>query len=150
MAGAPRGLIDGIPVGIKDNLLVAGMPLYLTSRVEHLAAMAEAAMLQAFDTRRAVRVFLRNGRVLLSGDPARSNALESGYDPRTALEIVPLGGGAISSGDSISMRSSSGEYLSVWRDANADLTAIASQSERYETFCIERVDGLTLVVLKEG
>src|SRR4029450_13739074 len=26
MAGAPRGLIDGVPVGIKDNLLVAGMP----------------------------------------------------------------------------------------------------------------------------
>src|SRR5258708_6461444 len=30
MAGAPRGLLDGVPAGIKDNVLVAGMP--------HLAA----------------------------------------------------------------------------------------------------------------
>jgi len=33
MAGAPRGLIDGIPVGIKDNLLVAGMPTRFGSKL---------------------------------------------------------------------------------------------------------------------
>src|SRR5262245_34316137 len=33
MAGAPRGLIDGVPVGIKDNLLVAGMPARFGSRL---------------------------------------------------------------------------------------------------------------------
>jgi aspartyl-tRNA(Asn)/glutamyl-tRNA(Gln) amidotransferase subunit A len=32
MAGAPRGLIEGVPVGIKDNLLVAGMPTRFGSR----------------------------------------------------------------------------------------------------------------------
>jgi aspartyl-tRNA(Asn)/glutamyl-tRNA(Gln) amidotransferase subunit A len=26
VAGAPRGAVDGIPVGVKDNILVAGMP----------------------------------------------------------------------------------------------------------------------------
>src|SRR5262249_61860169 len=26
MAGAPRGLIDGVPGGVKDTILVAGMP----------------------------------------------------------------------------------------------------------------------------
>jgi aspartyl-tRNA(Asn)/glutamyl-tRNA(Gln) amidotransferase subunit A len=33
MAGVPRGLIDGVPVGIKDNLLVAGMPARFGSRL---------------------------------------------------------------------------------------------------------------------
>jgi aspartyl-tRNA(Asn)/glutamyl-tRNA(Gln) amidotransferase subunit A len=33
MAGAPRGLIDGVPVGIKDNLLVAGMPTRFGSKL---------------------------------------------------------------------------------------------------------------------
>ena len=33
MAGAPRGLFDGVPVGIKDNLLVAGMPARFGSRL---------------------------------------------------------------------------------------------------------------------
>ena len=33
MAGACRGMIDGIPVGIKDNLLVAGMPARFGSRL---------------------------------------------------------------------------------------------------------------------
>jgi len=33
MAGAPRGLIDGVPVGIKDNILVAGMPARFGSRL---------------------------------------------------------------------------------------------------------------------
>ncbi len=33
MAGAPRGLVDGVPVGIKDNLLVAGMPARFGSRL---------------------------------------------------------------------------------------------------------------------
>jgi aspartyl-tRNA(Asn)/glutamyl-tRNA(Gln) amidotransferase subunit A len=33
MAGVPRGLIDGVPVGIKDNLLVAGMPARFGSKL---------------------------------------------------------------------------------------------------------------------
>jgi aspartyl-tRNA(Asn)/glutamyl-tRNA(Gln) amidotransferase subunit A len=33
MAGAPKGLIDGVPVGIKDNILVAGMPARFGSRL---------------------------------------------------------------------------------------------------------------------
>jgi aspartyl-tRNA(Asn)/glutamyl-tRNA(Gln) amidotransferase subunit A len=32
-AGAPRGLIDGVPVGIKDNVLVAGMPARFGSKL---------------------------------------------------------------------------------------------------------------------
>ena len=32
-AGTPRGLIDGVPVGIKDNLLVAGMPARFGSKL---------------------------------------------------------------------------------------------------------------------
>jgi aspartyl-tRNA(Asn)/glutamyl-tRNA(Gln) amidotransferase subunit A len=32
-AGAPRGLLDGVPVGIKDNILVAGMPARFGSRL---------------------------------------------------------------------------------------------------------------------
>jgi aspartyl-tRNA(Asn)/glutamyl-tRNA(Gln) amidotransferase subunit A len=33
MASAPRGLIDGVPVGVKDNLLVAGMPARFGSKL---------------------------------------------------------------------------------------------------------------------
>jgi aspartyl-tRNA(Asn)/glutamyl-tRNA(Gln) amidotransferase subunit A len=33
MAGAPRGFLDGVPVGIKDNLLVAGMPARFGSKL---------------------------------------------------------------------------------------------------------------------
>src|SRR5215475_788012 len=33
MAGAPRALVDGVPVGIKDNILVAGMPARFGSRL---------------------------------------------------------------------------------------------------------------------
>jgi aspartyl-tRNA(Asn)/glutamyl-tRNA(Gln) amidotransferase subunit A len=32
-AGAPKGLVDGVPVGIKDNVLVAGMPARFGSRL---------------------------------------------------------------------------------------------------------------------
>jgi len=32
-AGAPQGLIDGVPVGIKDNILVAGMPARFGSKL---------------------------------------------------------------------------------------------------------------------
>ncbi len=32
-AGAPRGLLDGVPIGIKDNILVAGMPARFGSRL---------------------------------------------------------------------------------------------------------------------
>jgi len=32
-AGAPKGLLDGVPVGIKDNILVAGMPARFGSRL---------------------------------------------------------------------------------------------------------------------
>src|SRR5258708_13866352 len=33
MAGAPRGLLDGVPAGIKDNVLVAGMPARFGSKL---------------------------------------------------------------------------------------------------------------------
>jgi aspartyl-tRNA(Asn)/glutamyl-tRNA(Gln) amidotransferase subunit A len=32
-AGAPLGLLDGVPIGIKDNILVAGMPARFGSRL---------------------------------------------------------------------------------------------------------------------
>ena len=33
MAGAPKGLADGVPVGVKDNILVAGMPTRYGSKL---------------------------------------------------------------------------------------------------------------------
>jgi aspartyl-tRNA(Asn)/glutamyl-tRNA(Gln) amidotransferase subunit A len=33
MAGAPSGMLDGVPIGIKDNILVAGMPTRFGSRL---------------------------------------------------------------------------------------------------------------------
>src|SRR5215831_13086874 len=42
-AGAPRGLIDGVPVGIKDNILVAGMPTRFGSKLTSDAAAAHDA-----------------------------------------------------------------------------------------------------------
>ncbi len=43
MAGAPRGLIDGVPVGIKDNVLVAGMPARFGSKLTSDAPVAHDA-----------------------------------------------------------------------------------------------------------
>ena len=33
LAGAPTGMLDGVPIGIKDNILVAGMPTRFGSRL---------------------------------------------------------------------------------------------------------------------
>jgi len=33
LAGVPRGLVDGVPLGVKDNIAVAGMPLRFGSRL---------------------------------------------------------------------------------------------------------------------
>ena len=33
MAGAPKGLTDGVPIGVKDNIAVAGMPSRFGSRL---------------------------------------------------------------------------------------------------------------------
>ena len=33
MAGNPKGLVDGVPVGVKDNIHVAGMPSRFGSRL---------------------------------------------------------------------------------------------------------------------
>jgi aspartyl-tRNA(Asn)/glutamyl-tRNA(Gln) amidotransferase subunit A len=43
MAGVPRGLIDGVPVGVKDNLLVAGMPARFGSKLTSDAPAADDA-----------------------------------------------------------------------------------------------------------
>ena len=43
MAGAPRGLLDGVAVGIKDNILVAGMPTRFGSRLTSDAPAAQDA-----------------------------------------------------------------------------------------------------------
>ncbi len=43
MAGAPRGLIDGVPVGVKDNVLVAGMPARFGSKLTSDAPVAHDA-----------------------------------------------------------------------------------------------------------
>jgi aspartyl-tRNA(Asn)/glutamyl-tRNA(Gln) amidotransferase subunit A len=42
-AGAPRGLIDGVPVGIKDNILVAGIPARFGSKLTSNAPAAHDA-----------------------------------------------------------------------------------------------------------
>jgi aspartyl-tRNA(Asn)/glutamyl-tRNA(Gln) amidotransferase subunit A len=42
-AGAPQGLIDGVPVGIKDNILVAGMPARFGSKLTSDAPAAHDA-----------------------------------------------------------------------------------------------------------
>jgi aspartyl-tRNA(Asn)/glutamyl-tRNA(Gln) amidotransferase subunit A len=33
MADAPQGLLDGVPIGVKDNILVAGMPARFGSQL---------------------------------------------------------------------------------------------------------------------
>src|SRR5262245_4740377 len=43
MAGAPRGLIDGVPVGIKDNRLLTGMPARFGSKLTSDAPAAHDA-----------------------------------------------------------------------------------------------------------
>ncbi|MES2039359.1 MAG: hypothetical protein V4495_16120 [Pseudomonadota bacterium] len=129
------------------TLLAAGMPVYLSSQVEYLAALAESMMLQAFDTRRASRSYLRQGTALLT--VAEEHALlDAGtLDATTALELVPLGGGAVSSGDSISVRCSNDHYyFSVWQDAPAQLTAIATEMGRDEKLCMERIDAAGVVL----
>ena len=38
MTGAPKGLVDGVPVGVKDNFLVTGMPARFGSKLTSEAA----------------------------------------------------------------------------------------------------------------
>src|SRR5262249_52988238 len=33
MAGRPKGLTDGVPLGVKDNIAVAGMPIRFGSKL---------------------------------------------------------------------------------------------------------------------
>jgi len=42
-AGAPQGLLDGVPAGVKDNILVAGMPARFGSRLTGSAPRSEDA-----------------------------------------------------------------------------------------------------------
>src|SRR5882672_9039879 len=43
MAGIPAGMLDGVPIGIKDNILVGGMPTRFGSRLTSGAPSAHDA-----------------------------------------------------------------------------------------------------------
>lgn len=43
MAGKPQGLLDGVPVGVKDNILVAGMPARFGSKLTSAALATQDA-----------------------------------------------------------------------------------------------------------
>ncbi len=43
MVGTPKGLVDGIPVGVKDNILVAGMPARFGSKLTSAEPAAQDA-----------------------------------------------------------------------------------------------------------
>ena len=71
MSDAPRGLIEGVPVGVKDNILVAGMPARFGSRLTSAAPSAHDAP--------AVKRLRENGAIFI-GKTAMS---EFGWKPIT-------------------------------------------------------------------
>ena len=70
-AGAPKGLADGIPVGVKDNILVAGMPARYGSRLTSAEPAAHDAP--------AVARLRENGAIVIG----KTTMSEFGWKPVT-------------------------------------------------------------------
>jgi hypothetical protein len=79
----------------------------------------------------------------MSPESASGNANAS---KDTRLELIPVGGGPVQSGAKIALRTIYNGYLSVWKDAPGDLTAIGTTVGRQEEFVIERLDAKGAVV----
>ncbi len=71
MTNAPKGLVDGIPVGVKDNILVAGMPARFGSRLTSAQPAAHDAP--------AVARLRENGAIVIG----KTTMPEFGWKPVT-------------------------------------------------------------------
>lgn len=133
-----------VPIPEEHFALVkAGLSVYVQGAIDHIGALQERALLDAFDPACVTRSYAKNelGLHLEAGSDDRVRFGLSGRDRAKTLSLVNLVDGTLGHGDLIALKVSNGRYISSFFGNYGVITAIRKQRGQWETFRLVRVAG---------